>query len=79
MAEETTVTWQGKDLKGEVLGFKAIKEDWNEYEVEDGSVLRFKTIVTKVIRTEEKTSTGDPLYIVKSSNVVEVFKGSPRV
>lgn len=72
MAQETTVTWQGETLKGKELSFRAIKEEWNEYEVEDGAKLRFRTIVTKVIRTEKRTETGDPLYIVRSSNVVEV-------
>jgi len=58
----------------EDLNYKTIKEDWNEYELEDGSVLRVKTVVTKISKMLEDdkkslryTSEGEPVYNVRYS------------
>lgn len=55
------------------IDFETKKEDWNEYKLEDGSVLKFKTVVSNVIRTENHDPmTGDPIYQVRSTNVVRI-------
>lgn len=72
MAIKTKVMVAGEWVKGEELEFKAPAEDWRDYELEDGTRLKFKTIITKIIRTEKKHPVrNDPIYVVSSHSVVE--------
>ena len=48
---------RAKDLK-----FKVIKEDWNVYELEDGTVIRVKVVPVKISRGIDP-ETGDILYL----------------
>jgi len=48
-------------------------EQWNQYLLADGSVVRLKTIVTEVWRViDEYDPEGNPAYVVRSRNVVTV-------
>ena len=51
------------------LDFEAIKEVWNEYELEDGTKLRVRLVVTGVQRTSAYGTDGDPLYNINSSAI----------
>ena len=58
----------------EDLRYKTIKEDWNEYELEDGSMLRVKIIAQKISRMLAKdkktflyTPEGEPVYNIRYS------------
>ena len=42
----------GRVLEGTVIPFQTGGEHWNEYLVEDGSVLRVKLVATEVIRVD---------------------------
>jgi len=59
-------------IKGEDLDFKIVKEDYNVYDLEDGTILKVKTIVGKISRgIDPKTGgiyylpDGEPLYNVR--------------
>lgn len=62
----------GRKIEATEVDFTTEKEDWNEYTLVDGSVLKFKTIVTSVIRTGDYDPTGNPVYLVRSTNVSRV-------
>lgn len=62
----------GRKIEATDVDFRTKKEDWNEYTLVDGSVLKFKTIVTSIIRTEDHDQTGKPVYLVRSTNVTRV-------
>jgi hypothetical protein len=63
----------GRVLEAMDIDFETIKEDWNEYKLEDGTVLKFKTVVSSIIRTEDyDPMTGDPIYHVRSTNILQV-------
>ncbi len=63
----------GREVESEQVDFEVIREDWNEYRLEDGTVLKFKTIVTDIIRTEDHDpTTGNPIYHVRSTNILRV-------
>lgn len=53
---------------------KSDSEQWVKIELEDGTTLKFKAIVLKVSRLEEKNPLGEPQYIVESQNVAVVEK-----
>lgn len=60
------------------LNFEVVREDWNEYELADGTILRAKLIVTGVQRTSAYSIDGDPLYNIQSA-VVSRFIVPPEL
>ncbi len=67
------VPWKGKDVEGIRLKFKTKEEDWSHYETEDGSTVKMKTVVSDIIRLlKEQKEDGEPIYLVKSTNILEV-------
>lgn len=48
-------------------------EHWNQYLLSDGTVIKMKLVATEVWRFEDQwDNEGNPVYVVKSSNVVTV-------
>jgi hypothetical protein len=63
----------GQEVEGFELTFRSSGEEWNEYLIDDGTVLRFKSVVTEVIRVEGAyDDQGQPLYLVNAQNIVKV-------
>jgi len=55
------------------LTFRAAGENWNEYLVEDGTVIRLKLVATEVYRLIDRyDQDGNPQYIIRSGNVMVV-------
>ena len=71
MAKRTKVQWGNATVEGLDLDFRTLREEWNEYETEDGSRIRVKLVVSEIIRTDQyDTQTDQPLYVVRSGNIV---------
>jgi len=67
------VSWQGREVDTLSIPFKSIKEDWNEYDLEDGTTLKMKAVVSDIVRVDGQFDPeGNPLYLVKSGNMVVV-------
>ena len=65
------VQYQGRQVEGGPVDFLTRKEDFNEYQLTDGKMLRIKMVVTRIIRLEEeKAPDGNPIYLIQSQNVV---------
>ncbi len=48
-------------------------ERWNEYFLEDNSVIKMKLVVTKIVRlVGQYDQAGNPIYSINSTNVVSV-------
>jgi hypothetical protein len=63
----------GQEHEAEPIGFRSSGEHFNEYLLDDGSVLRIKLVVTEVLRVKETyDSYGDPLYVARHIAVVAV-------
>lgn len=55
--------------------FNVIKEEWNRYKLEDGSIMEVKLILLKVLEHEgEKDEVGYPVYTIQSHNVINILK-----
>lgn len=55
------------------MPFQTGGEHWNEYLVDDGTVVRVKLVVTQIIRLDgEYDAQGDPLYSVQSTTVSSI-------
>jgi len=61
----------GREVEATDVDFETVKENWNEYKLEDGTILKFKTVVSSIIRTEDyDPMTGDPVYHIRSTNIL---------
>lgn len=68
-----TINFQGRETNALSLRLKTIKEEWNEYDLEDGTTLRMKAVVSDISRVEGfYDQENNPVYIVKASNIVVV-------
>ena len=57
--------------KGERVDFKVVKEDWNEYELADGTRLKVRLVLVDVLRMPDYNPLGEPIYQIMSQNVVK--------
>lgn len=63
----------GRTVEGAVIRFQDAGEHWNEYLVDDGTVIRVKLVATEIVKVEgEWDQLGNPLYIVGSTNLAVV-------
>ena len=70
MARKRTVPWDGREVQATVMPFQTGGEHFNEYLVEDGTVIKLKLVVTEILRLDDEyDSEGNPIYIVASANV----------
>jgi hypothetical protein len=59
---------------GKEVDFDVIGEDWNTYQLKDGTILKVKLVLAGVIRLKNKFDPlGNPIYMIKSTNVVRVM------
>jgi hypothetical protein len=58
----------------ENLDFEVLKEDWNEYEIENGDKLKVKFVMVKIVR---KKIPGGYNFGFNSNNVIGIF--SPKI
>lgn len=55
------------------LGYRSSGEYWNEYLLDDGTIIRLKPVVTGVMRFDgQYDAEGNPLYALKSNNIMVV-------
>lgn len=62
--------FQGKEVEGTEVEFETEREGFNTYILKDGTKMKFKNVVTKVARLEEFNADGNPIYLVKTTNIV---------
>lgn len=73
MERSIKVLFEGKIVEGLDMDFKSLKEDWNEYQINDGTIIRMKVVVTNVAKIPDRYDPeGNPIYLLKSSNVLSV-------
>jgi len=68
----------GKEYDATVVPFQNAREHWNEYLLDDGTVLKMKPVATEVLRVDGVLDAeGNPVYMVKSQNILVV--SAPRI
>ncbi len=66
-------TPDGQEFEGTAMPFRAGAEHWNEYLLDDGTVVRVKLVATEVVRLDgQYDPMGNPAYVVFSTNVTHV-------
>ena len=51
------------DIEQEFVDFKIIRENWNKYELDDGSIIRTRFILSQIVSTEEPAPQDDDLNL----------------
>jgi hypothetical protein len=65
------VPYQGRQVDAESVDFMTRKEDFNEYQLADGKIIKIKMVVTRIVKlVGEVTPDGSPVYLIQSQNVV---------
>lgn len=62
----------GQQVDGERVDFEPVEEPWTKCKLADGTIIRLKLVVADVVRAKENLPSGEPQYIVKSSNILAV-------
>ena len=69
-------TYNTEQLKASIekdeMSYRTVAEEWNEYRVDDGAVLRIKATVMKVSRTTKYDKNGNPIYLVDNNIMIQV-------
>lgn len=60
----------GELVAGVALDFEPLREAWNEYRCEDGSLVRLRTIVSRIVKLERLNELGEPMFQVQTQVVV---------
>jgi hypothetical protein len=55
------------------LSFQNVREHWNEYLLDDGTILKLKPVATEVFKVENQfDQEGNPVYVLRSKNIIVV-------
>ncbi len=66
-------TLDPKNIRATPLDLERVgPEQWNVYELSDGSILRIKSEITGVVKTDKFVDDGDPFYIINSQPVPRI-------
>ncbi len=67
------IPFKGQEVDATEVEFQTRKEDWNEYQLMDGSVIKIKLVVGSIFKVAgEYDDEGNPVYVVRSKNVLMV-------
>jgi len=64
------ISFQGREVDATEIEFQTRKEDWNEYQLMDGTVIKMKLVVSEIFRIDGMyDDVGNPVYQIKSTNL----------
>jgi hypothetical protein len=61
------------------LDFSEESEYWNEYRLEDGTILKVKLVLRGVKRLDKYEPDGTPIYVINSINVVRAINVPEKI
>lgn len=72
MGPKKTFEYQGRKVQGQSVEFTARSENWQQYELEDGSQLKVKIVLLDVVRLDEYGDNGDPVYQFTAQQLIGI-------
>jgi hypothetical protein len=60
----------GQEVDGDEVEFEVERESFNTYILEDGTKLKVKNVVAKIVRLEAYGPDGSPLYLLQGGPIV---------
>ena len=71
--DKIKINFGGREVQATPIDVSQSTEKWNEYLLEDGSVLKMKLVLKKVLKVDgEVDPEGNPVYVMQSTNVTSV-------
>lgn len=71
--EKITLNLGGREVEAIPVDVTQSHEVWNDYLLEDGTVLKMKLVLKKVFKVaNEVDAEGNPVYVMQSTNVSAV-------
>ena len=70
MSQKKKYNFGGREVMGQEIQFETEREGWNVYLLEDGTTLKIKSVTASIVRLDEYSPTGEPVYLANSSLVV---------
>ena len=58
--------------EGTVIDIVNSSEVWSSYTLEDGTILKVKQVLVKVVKLDEKDINGKPVYLTEAQPIVSV-------
>ena len=72
-ANKIKIQYAGREVEAAPIEVSQTSEKWNEYLLEDGTVIKMKLILKKILRVEnEFDAEGNPVYVMQTTNVTSV-------
>lgn len=66
----TKIPYKDGEVDATEIEFQIRKEDWNEYQLMDGTTIKMKLVVSEIFRIEGVyDDEGNPAYQIKSTNL----------
>ena len=63
----------GEMVDATELSFQNVREYWNEYLLDDGTIIKLKPVATEIFRIDDHyDSQGNPVYVLQSTNILVV-------
>ena len=73
MSDKIRINYAGQEVDATPIEINQANETWNQYLLDDGTVLKMKLVATKVLRIDDRyDEENNPVYVVKSANIVSV-------
>lgn len=73
MENKMKINFGGEEVEVTPIEVNQASEYWNQYLLDDGSVIKMKLVATKVLRVDNRYDTeGNPIYFVQSQNIMSV-------
>ncbi len=73
MANKVKINFGGEEVEAMPIDINQTNEYWNQYLLDDGTVIKMKLVATKILRVENKfDNERNPVYIVQSTNITSV-------
>jgi hypothetical protein len=73
MANKVKINFGGEEVEALPVDVNQSNEHWNQYMLDDGTVIKMKLVATKVMRVDGKyDNEGNPLYVIQSTNITSV-------
>ena len=60
----------GQQVDGEEVEFEVERENFNSYILEDGTKLKVKNVVAKIVRLDAYGPDGSPLYLLQGGPII---------
>ena len=71
--DKVTINFGGRQVEASPIEASQANERWNEYLLEDGTLLKMKLVLKKVLKVDnEYDSEGNPVYVMQSTNITSV-------